>query len=420
MSNHYDDDGFGAPVHQQERKAFPEGPKKGENIHRVLPPILNQRESGKYVMSHTCHYGYGLKREGSDKEFPNPFYCVEEGNWVNGRFVVTQDCPECQAIKFVKTQKEAIAAKMKSEGKSDSEVAQATASHDKWLRKHNRDFKQYVNVKDVSGRFFTAKYPQKEVWKKIKGIIEDWKSRAIPVDPIAANQGFWFRIVRTGEGFKTEYTVDIVQEEVVVNGQVIQGAMQPKRAALTSEDAKKAKETCMDLADVGIKRLTLDQVKRLVASKGDPKVVEAIFAASTKVEKRVESAPVEESPLPADEPEEKPVEVPVQTQPAAARTVEVDPSPVVTSPPKTSESPEDLLAQAKALMERAKKAQAATEPLAKVEVKPEPKVEVKAAPAPGPAPVPAPKTEPKVQPAPAGDLAEAGFFDQFTFDSTNS
>jgi hypothetical protein len=417
MSNPTNDD-WGNPVHTQERKAFPEGPKKGENVHRILPPLLNQKESGKYVISHTCHYGYGLKREGSDKEFPNPFYCVEEGQWVNGKFVVTQECPECKLIAFVKGQRDAIVAKMKDAQESKDAIAKATESHEKWLRKHNRDFKQYVNVMDISGRFFTAKYPGKEVWKKVKAFIEEYKGRSIPIDAVAANQGLWFRIVRSGDGFKTEYSVNVVTEDVVVNGQVVPGAQQPKKAPLTREHYEKAKASCMDLADVGIKRLSIADVERLARSKGDPAIIEAVFASSQKAEPKKTTAPVEESPI-AEEPERDVPDASPAAAPAATQTIDLDvPSKPVTAPPVAASS-QDLLAQARALMEAAKVKQAAEDAATKA-----PAPEQKAAPKPA-APAPSAPTAPmvntdagKVKPpeqktAPATSSAQDDFLAQF-------
>lgn len=403
-------DDWGNPVHQDERKSFPEGPKKGENQHRILPPMLSQKESGKYNVSHTCHYGYGLKREGSDKEFPNPFYCVEEGTWVNGKFVVTQECPECKLIAFVKGQRDTIATQMKNEGKSKDDIFKATEAHEKWLKKHNRDFKQYVNVMDAAGRFFTAKYPSKEVWKKVKTLIEQYKSARIPIDAVAANQGLWFRIVRTGEFRQTEYTVEVVMEDVVVNGQVVPGAQQPKKAPLTAEHYKKAKASCMDLADVGIKRLSIADVARLVKSKGDPQVVAAIFASSQKVTPAA-STPVTAEESPIDRDDEPSAPPPVAAAPAPAPLSLDAPTTPVTAPSKPAESQEDLLAQARALMERAKslsqsgpnvqQTAPASSPTPKAETKPEPK----------PTTPPAPKAEPK--PEPATSSAQDVFLAQF-------
>jgi hypothetical protein len=337
------DNGFGTPKHTSDRKTFPEGPKEGSTEIRILPPILNQRESGKYVQDHTCHYGYGTKLQNSDKERPNPFYCVEQGKWVAGKFVTTQECPECQAIKLVKSQKERIEAQMKSEGKTDAEVAETTKSLVAWLKKHNRDFKQYVNVKDAAGRFFTMKLPQKDVWKPIKKHVEEFKARRIPIDAIAAAQGLWFRINRSGKGFKTEYSVEVVTEDVIMNGQVVEGASKPKFGPLTAEDAKKASEACMDIGDVGIRRLSIEQVQRLVASKGDQSIVQAIFEGSDPSSQAHGSVDVEESP---EDIAAGPVAAPAPT-PAPAPVAAV--APVVTAPAAPT-TQEDAVAAARALL----------------------------------------------------------------------
>lgn len=409
------DNGFGTPKHNSDRKSFPEGPKEGVSEIRILPPILAQRESGKYVQDHTCHYGYGTKIQGSDKERPNPFYCVEVGKWVSGKFVVTQECPECQAIKLVKTQKERIEAQMKQAGNSDEVIAEAVKSLTAWLKKHNRDFKQYVNVKTADSRYLTMKLPQKDVWKKIKAFIDEYKQNSVPIDAIAAQQGLWFRISRSGKGFKTDYGVEVAREEVLVNGQVIPGASKPKQGPLTMEDAKKAAESCMDIGDVGIRRLSIEQVQRLVASKGDQNVVQAIFEASDPVGQQ--HAPVER--------EESPEDIAAGPVPVSAPTPAPTPAPVapvapvVTAPPDVGTVPEDVIAKARAMLASAK---ASPAPAATPAAAPAPAATPAAVPAPAAAPPPvavqqlvADKPTPAPTPAPpaATTAAEQSFLDQF-------
>ena len=288
-------EGFGTPKHSSSGASFAQGLKDGAQEHRIVPPIKNQRSTGKYFKDHTCHYGYSTKRKNSDKELPNPFYCVEEGKFVGGEWVTLQECPECREIKRYKGEKDSILAQMKDRPKSEQEAA--VDVFEKWLRKHNRDYKMYVNVKMADGKFATYKYPSKEVWKKVKAEIDAYKSRHQPIDAVDASQGLWFRIFRSGKGFNTEYKVEVVTEQVVVEGRVIPGASQPKLAPLTAQDAKDAAEQCMDLDDVGIRRLSLEQVKRLVESKGDPGVVSVIFSSDDKG-----TLPGQSEPAPASAP----------------------------------------------------------------------------------------------------------------------
>lgn len=402
------DNGFGAPKHSSDRKTFPEGPKEGSTEIRILPPILNQRESGKYVQDHTCHYGHGTKLQGSDKERPNPFYCVEQGKWVSGKFVTTQECPECQSIKLVKNQKERIEASMKAEGHTEAAIAEKVAPLTAWLRKHNRDFKQYVNVKGADGRYFTMKLPQKDVWKRIKAYIEEYKARKVPYDAIAASQGLWFRVNRSGKGFKTDYSVEIVTEEVIINGVVVPGATKPKSGPLTMDDAKKASESCMDIGDVGIRRLSVEQVQRLVAAKGDQAVIAAIFEGSDAVEPVSGSVDSEQSP--------EDVATASVTPPAAPAPAPVAPvAPVVTAPAAPAPIPEDTIARARALLESARTPAPAAPAVTLVVPPPNP-----AAPVPTPAvpvavqqlvadkPTPAP-----VEAVASTSAAEQSFLDQF-------
>jgi len=413
-----EDTGFGTPKHTSGKSTFPEALKDGSQEHRILPPILNQKDSGKYVQEHTCHYGYGIKLQGNDKERPNPFYCVEVGRWADGKFVVTQECPECRAIKMVKTQKERVEAQMKEESKTEGEITTAVESYTDWLRKHNRDFKQYVNVRDSTGRYFTAKYPQKSVWKVIKAFIEQYKARKVPIDAIAASQGLLFRITRSGKGFKTEYAVEVVTEEVINNGQVVEGATKYKLAPLTADDARKAQESCMDIGDVGIRRLSVEQVARLVAAKGDQAVIAAIFSASDPTKQVTQD----------DEREEEEDHDPLAEAGKAAPVIA--PAPVVapvTQKPTQEPAKEDLIAQARALLAKAKDLPAVVSPTA-TPVHAAPVVapvirDLTKTPAPVISPVtidgafvpvaPAPVSTPAPTPSATGDSAEAAFLAQF-------
>lgn len=436
-------EGFDEPKHGSDRKGFPEGLKDGTQEHRVLPSMDG---TGKYFRDHTCHYGYGTKMNNSDKEFPNPFYCVEEGKFIAGKFVVLQECPECREIKRVNTEKEGIEADMKKAGSSDAEIAAAVESHEKWLRKHNRDFKFYVNVKDSSGRYFTVKYPSKQVWKVIEAKISEYKARRIPIDGVAASQGLWFRIVQSGKRFKCERVVDVVTEDVIVNGQVVEGASKPKLAPLTGEDAKKARETCLDLRDVGIRRLSLEQVARLVASRGDPTVIQAIFAASdpkaqtvtTRGDAEVEEVSRAEKPAVSRAADAMiagaiaPVVAEVRASVTPSQATPTTPPAAVTKPvtaPSGAESQAELIARARALMEQARNMPATPAPTvaaaaataSNTTVAPTTSTVVTAAPAPAPAaatptPKPTPKPTPEVAPPTAStDDAQSAFLAQFEF-----
>lgn len=410
-------EGFGDPKHGTDRKGFPEALKDGDNFHRCLPPILSQRETGKYVRDHTCHYGYGIKTR-SGKDIMNPFYCVEEGKFISGKFVVLERCPECDEIARIKAEVEAIEADMKRAHASDADISAATKSQAEWLRKHNRDFKYYVNVKSADGRYFTVKYPSKKVWKVIESLIQKYKSQRIPIDAIAASQGLWFRITRSGKGFGTDYAVEVVMEDVIINGQVVEGAQKPKLGSLTAEDAKKAGENCLDLGDVGIRRLSREQVARLVSSGGDPTVIAAIFqasddTASVRQERPEPEERPEPTPAPAGSPEPLRAAPIIQPAPAPAETVKAS-APPVTAPPAAGNAAQmELVRQARALMEQARAmgvpAPTATQPT------PTPAPVVQPTPTPPPQPKPAPAPTPTPTPTPASVQGEEAFLSQFDF-----
>lgn len=403
--------GFDEPKYTSGRKGFPESLKDGAQELRILPSMDG---TGEFVRTHTCHYGYGTKMSNSDKEIPNPFYCVEEGKFVAGKFVVLAECPECREIRRIEGEKQAIEVDMKRKGASEEEIRNGTDSQTRWLRKHNRDFKYYVNVKDATGRFFTVKLPSKKVWKPIMSIIERYRARKYPIDAIAASQGLWFRVTKSGKGFGTDYAAELVTEEVYVPGQA--PSESAKLGPLTADDARKAKESCcIDLQNVGINRLTREQVARLVESRGDPNIVQAIFAASqvvtsditTRGDREVEEeyraptsyVPAASAPVPQSEPPSAPAPAPA----AAPSRPEVPESQLMSALAAecATMTPSEMMDRVRAIM-----AKSALNQQKKSEA-PAPAILPPPAPAPAPAATPAPvvsTTPPPVQ-APAAPPA---------------
>ena len=312
-----------APQHQSNFKPFPQSPKDGEQEHRILPGIHTQ--GGMYHKGWAIHYG-AMKKVG-DKTIPMPFICVEEVEWVAGEKTITRPCAACNDNKAKKQWVDAQTAKMTEAGASKEEIAEKLKKQLEWVRNHNRSFGEYVNVKDSSGKYFTARYPSKEVWKKVQEFVQKYAKLAKPIDAVKASQGLWFRITRSGKGqYNTEYKVEVVMEDVVKDGETFQ---RPKLAPLTPDDAAKAKAGCYDLNDLGFKVLTPDQVTELVQSKYDDSVIKRLWASSannhtTASEPAPEAQEATKAPAAATQPPAPKVEAPAPAPKAPAPSPEVE------------------------------------------------------------------------------------------------
>ena len=263
---------------------YPVGLKDGDNIFRIIPPLFSQELTGKWALSHAQHFGYPTKS--GDKSIPNNFYCVEKSKFVSGELVVLQACPEDVLIKEHLEEWDTAKKTLTKQGKSETEIKVATDSLASFCRTHNRDFKWYLNVKWADGTFGCVKIAGKAK-KAIDKRIAELQKRKVPIDPISADQGVWFRVTRTGKYLNTEYDAFIVTEEVAVNGQTYERI---KAAPLSEADYAMAQEKCRDLTEVGIRRLTLEQVQLLVGSGGDPDVVDAVFKTGEKIDTKTAPA----------------------------------------------------------------------------------------------------------------------------------
>jgi hypothetical protein len=372
---------WGTPRFGSDRKPYPQALKDGDNIHRVLPPIHTAADKGVWASpcaTHTC----STPKAGGDGKKRNwyTYFCVEKVTFSNGEKIVTQRCAKCDEIAAKKAEYEALQADVKQQVKdgvlSKQAASETLKPYVNWFKRNSRDFKYNVNAKLQDGTFGTFKYPA-GVKKDIETIAEKFGKLRVPWSPILAHQGLWLNIVKTpadktGSGFP-EYKAEVVQDEVVKDGDTF---MLPKKAPLSEEDYNAALEKCLDLNDVGYRKLTPEQVQAIVDANEEPEILDAIFKQSDK-RGSAEGSPAPRgttttTPRTASQPEQR--NGPTPSQGASNSTPP--------TPPKKQEmSPDDaaaLRARARALLAEAEAKEskqetppkAANEPMAKVEQKP--------------------------------------------------
>lgn len=275
--------GFGTPKYGNKMRPIPKellGKEGGSITFRILPPILTCLETGEWAVSHTQHFGYDTPNPSDpSKRIYHVFYCVEVIRWENGERVTVQFCPECEKIKSNYNDWVARKAQMEQLGKSAEEIAETLRPLSEWLKRHNRDFKWYINIKDASGGYSTRKVAGKYIKKPIDAIVKKFREKQTPWDPIAAHQGLWFTATKVGQKLSSEWTLEVQTEDRVIDGETLS---KPKSAPLTEQDANEAEKLCCDLHDVGIRQLSYDKVKTLVDSGGDAQVIKALFGAAER------------------------------------------------------------------------------------------------------------------------------------------
>jgi hypothetical protein len=397
--------GFGTPSSGNGNfKPLPKSfPKEGQFITvRILPPILSCQDSGEWNVPHAQHFGYTTPRtDDPSKKRYHTFYCIEQSEWRDGNRVVTTPCPECNAIKQKQAEYTLRASELESKGIPKDQVKKTLEPLGNWLYSHNRDFKYYVNVKDISGAYYTLKLPGK-VKKSIDQLRKELMEANTPCDIIAAHQGYWLRLgIVSGRGAQAVYKVEVLKEDVSVGGETYQ---KNKAAPLTEADAEAAETQCLDLKKVGIRKLPMDKIKLLVESCGEAGTVAAIFRSSEReVSPDVAPDPV---PTPAQKPQVarpepvKPVTPPVQAAEPEKASQRPQPPPQAST---VDDAEEEAVAAAERLLAAAKAKRATKQ------------IEQKVAQTKPPEQKPV-EPQPKPPEAPGGDMSaeeEADFLAQF-------
>jgi hypothetical protein len=262
--------GFGKPKYGSGGQRNTWSIQKGDNFIRILPPMHSLAEEGRWAVYETMHWGYaGVDGKDQNKTKARPFRCIrEEDRRTN---MVLQECPECTLIEQYKAQEKEVEARLRSEGKTDEEVQAGLAPIQGWLKAHRPDAKWYIAVKkgDDFGQFKIPHRMKKQIEEIIQKVLtEDG------IDALDLDQGLVFNIKRTGDGFSVPDTVELVMEDVVVNGRKLK---QIKVEPITEEQANKALEKIEDLSKAGGLRLTYEQIKALTECSGDPEEVDQII-----------------------------------------------------------------------------------------------------------------------------------------------
>lgn len=244
-------------------------PVEGDNLIRVLPPMHSLADAGKWSQYWGIHFGYsGVDPSDPTKTRQRPFLCIQEKGR-NG--MVAQNCPACDARDAVEAQLKEKEAQLIAAGTDAETIATQLAPMAAWLKSHNVDRKHYLNVMIPSGEvghFKLSHRTKKALDAKMQEVQDQEK-----LDPIDPDQGVWFNIKRTGKMLSVVDVVELVFENVKIDGRTLKDI---KKAPLTEEQAEKALSDCKDLALVGTS-ITYDQIKQLAESSGDPAEIDAIF-----------------------------------------------------------------------------------------------------------------------------------------------
>jgi hypothetical protein len=272
----------------------------GNNYIRILPPMHSLAEEGIWAVYRTTHWGYaGVSPKDANKTVVRPFLCIEDKD--RRTQMVKQACPECDLYNKKDDECKAEAAALKATGKTDDQIKKELEEQLKWLQAHAPERKWYLNVKYKDGKFGDYKINHKTHKKGIDNKIQELLKEQ-EIDALDPEQGVWFNIKRTGNGWDTPDTIE-VEMEAIEPGKPSKG-FRTLLAPLSAEDFETANKSCRDLKDAGGQVLTFAQIRELTLSGNDPDTVDEIMGARNKGDSGRAAPPASEE----DEDEAPPAE----------------------------------------------------------------------------------------------------------------
>lgn len=235
--------------------------KDGESVFRILPPLGDLADSGRWSMFYNVHYGYKNSKD-QLRAFQSPL--------VKNRKTKMIEAPDAalDRINMLKAEFEKAKASGNKEliAKLDKLVGQKG--------QYNLDNNHYVNVVDLQGNIGILKLRHRA---KLALDATIKRLREQGVDPLSADDGRFFVFRRSGMGLDTSFQVDVFTKQVNVPGigDVFQQVVHKLDDALISRLSKEAAQL-----DKLFKRPTSEEVARIV--KEGAKAVDEILDASNE------------------------------------------------------------------------------------------------------------------------------------------
>lgn len=189
---------FGAQ--NQQRKYFKLG--DGEQAYRIIPPLGELADQGRWSVFHSVHYGY-KSTDGKQK----PFLSCEFKNRKNGMIEVA-DAAKDRITNLKAKYDEA----KKTENKTAIDALEPLVGS---KGMYNLDNNHYMNVMDAQGNIGILKIRHKA---KLALEAEIKALNADGVDPLSVDNGRFFVFTRSGFARDTTFGVKVLKEKLKVDG----------------------------------------------------------------------------------------------------------------------------------------------------------------------------------------------------------
>lgn len=237
--------------------------KDGESTFRILPPLGELADEGRWSMFYKIHYGY-KNTKGKLRVF--------QSSLVVNRKTKMVEVPDAadQRIKDLKAKLEEAKA---GGNKAVVEKLGKLVSGQKPM--YNVDSNHYLNVIDTQGNIGVLKLRHRAM-EALK--VQLTKLREKGVDPLSVDNGRFFVFTRSGSGLDTSFAVSIAQEKLNVQG--VGEVNRDIVHKLSDELIGRLSEEAAELGKL-FRALTADEIERIVKSSdlltGQSPVIDELF-----------------------------------------------------------------------------------------------------------------------------------------------
>lgn len=295
----------------QQRKYFKL--KDGEQAFRILPPLGELADSGRWSLFYSVHYGYKTS-DGKQKPFLSP----EVKNKKNGMVEVLDSAKDRITSLKVKYE-EARKSGNKAAFDKLNDLVGPTGMY-------NLDNNHFMNVIDAQGNIGVLKLRHKA---KLALETEIKKLNSDGVDPLSPETGRFFVFTRTGMGRDTTFSVNVLKEKLTVEkvGVVERDVVH----VLDDELLKRLGSEAAEL-DKLFRRFTSEEVKNIVESSD---LMTGVSTYLDEVYNKTKST----EPSSNNDSHEEEKEVEILTAPAVSVAAPSAKTPVVQTPAKIAVKP---------------------------------------------------------------------------------
>lgn len=218
--------------------------KDGESVFRILPPLGDLADSGRWSQFYNVHYGY-KNTKGQMRVFQSPL--------VKNRKTKMVEVADAAMERIEKLKAQETSAK----SSGNKELVEKLS---KLLQQYNLDNNHYVNAIDQQGNIGILKLRHRA---KLALDATIAKLRAKNVDPLDTATGRFFVFSRSGTALETTFQVSVLQAQRDIEG--VGTVYQDVVHTLTEEILGRLEKEAAQL-DKLYKRPTSEEVAKIVAT----------------------------------------------------------------------------------------------------------------------------------------------------------